>query len=91
MYAKEMTTGDIEAHLKELYDLDISDSTISYITDKIIPLVKDFSTEGDIYCYLHGYDHYHVHSEGRIAERAVYIALGIDDKDGKKNVIGMYV
>ena len=29
MYAKGMTTGDIEAHLKELYDLDISDSTRS--------------------------------------------------------------
>ena len=39
MYAKEMTTGDIEAHLKELYDLDISDSTSSRITDKIMPLL----------------------------------------------------
>ena len=42
MYAKGMTTGDIEAHLKELYDLDISDSTISRITDKIMPLVKEW-------------------------------------------------
>ena len=33
MYAKGMTTGDIESHLKELYDFDISDSTISRITD----------------------------------------------------------
>lgn len=39
MYAKEMTTGDIETHLKELYDRDISDSTISCITDKIMPLL----------------------------------------------------
>ena len=35
MYAKGMTTGDIESHMKELYDMDISDSTISRITDKI--------------------------------------------------------
>ena len=42
MYAKGMTTEDIEAHLKELYDLDISDSTISRITDKIMPLVKEW-------------------------------------------------
>ena len=34
MYAKGMTTGDIESHMKELYDMDISDSTISRITDK---------------------------------------------------------
>ena len=39
MYANEMSTGDIETHLKELYDRDISDSTISCITDKIMPLL----------------------------------------------------
>ena len=41
MYAKGMTTGDIESHMKELYDMDISDSTISRITDKILPIVKE--------------------------------------------------
>ena len=40
MYAKGMTTGDIESHMKELYDIDISDSAISRITDKILPIVK---------------------------------------------------
>ena len=40
MYAKGMTTGDIESHMRELYDIDISDSTISRITDKILPIVK---------------------------------------------------
>ena len=34
MYAKGMTTGDIESHMRELYDIDISDSTISRITVK---------------------------------------------------------
>ena len=42
MYAKGMTTGDIESHMKELYDIDISDSTISRITDKILPIVKEW-------------------------------------------------
>ena len=40
MYAKGMTTGDIESHMKDLYDIDISDSTISRITNKILPIVK---------------------------------------------------
>ena len=39
MYAKGMTTGDIESHMRELYDIVISDSTISRITDKILPSV----------------------------------------------------
>lgn len=93
MYAKGMTTGDIEAHLKELYDLDISDSTISRITDKIMPLVKEWQERPlqEIYAVVYmDAIHYHVRSEGRIVKRAVYIALGID-MDGKKDVIDMYV
>lgn len=42
MYAKGMTTADIENHMKDLYDIDISDSTISRITDKIMPVVKEW-------------------------------------------------
>lgn len=93
MYAKGMTTGDIEAHLKELYDLDISDSTISRITDKIIPRVKEWQERPlqEVYAVVYmDAIHYHVRSEGRIVKRAVYIALGID-LEGKKDVIGMYV
>ena len=40
MYAKGMTTNDIESHIRELYDVDISDSTISRITDKILRIFK---------------------------------------------------
>ena len=39
MYAKGMTTADIESHMRELYDIEISDSTVSRITDKILPIV----------------------------------------------------
>ncbi len=42
MYAKGMSTADIESYLRELYDIDISDTTVSRITDKIIPLVKEW-------------------------------------------------
>ena len=42
MYAKGMTTGDIEGHIKEIYGLDVSDSAISRITDKILPVVKEW-------------------------------------------------
>ena len=41
MYAKGLSTADIESHLRELYDIDISDTTVSRIPDKIIPLVKE--------------------------------------------------
>ncbi len=34
MYAKGMTTGDIEAHIQDIYGVDVSDTTVSRITDK---------------------------------------------------------
>ena len=93
MYAKEMTTGDIESHMKELYDIDISDSTISRITDKILPIVKEWQQRPlePVYAVVFlDAIHYHVRSEGRIVKKAVYIILGID-MNGRKDVLGMYV
>lgn len=93
MYAKGMTTGDIESHMRELYDIDVSDSTISRITDKILPIVKQWQQRPleEVYAVVFmDAIHYHVRSEGRIVKKAVYIALGID-MDGKKDILGMYV
>lgn len=93
MYAKGMTTADIESHMKDLYDIGISDSTISRITDKILPIVKEWQERPleDIYAVVFmDAVHYHVRNEGRIVKRAVYIAIGID-MDGHKDVLGMYV
>jgi len=81
-----MTTGDIESHMRELYDIDISDSTISRVTDKILPIVKEWQERPleEVYAVVFmDAIHYHVRSEGRIVKRAVYIALGID-MNGKK-------
>jgi transposase-like protein len=93
MYAKGMTTGDIESHMQELYGVDISDSTISRITDKILPIVKEWQERPleDIYAVVFmDAIHFHVRSEGRIVKKAVYIAIGID-MSGHKDVLGMYV
>ena len=42
MYAQGMSTNDIDAHIREIYGVEVSDSTISRITDKIIPVVKEW-------------------------------------------------
>ena len=93
MYAKGMTTGDIESHMQELYGVDISDSTISRITDKILPVVKEWQERPleELYAVVFmDAIHFHVRSEGRIVKKAVYIAIGID-MNGRKDVLGMYV
>ena len=93
MYAKGMTTNDIESHMRELYDIEISDSTISRITDKILPIVKEWQERPleEIYAVVFmDTIHCHVRNEGRIVKHAVYIAMVID-MEGHKDVLGMYV
>lgn len=93
MYAKGMTTRDIDAHIREIYGIEVSDSTVSRITDKILPVVKEWQQRPleEIYAVVFlDAIHYHVRSEGQIVKKAVYIAIGIN-MAGIKEVLGMWV
>lgn len=93
MYAKGMTTSDIEAHIRDIYGLEVSDTTVSRITDKILPIAKEWQQRPLEAVYAVVFldaIHYHVRSEGQIVKKAVYTAIGID-LDGKKDVSGMWV
>ena len=93
MYAKGMTTGDIEAHIQDIYRLSVSDTTVSRITDKILPVAKEWQQWPleSIYAVVFlDAIHYHVRSEGQIVKKAVYIAIGLD-LDGRKDILGMWV
>jgi len=93
MYAKGMSTGDIETHIKDLYGIEMSDSTISRITDKVLPLVKDWQSRPLEALYAVVFMdaiHFHVRSEGRIIKKAVYIAIGIN-MEGFRDVLGMWI
>ena len=93
MYAKGMTTSDIESHIREIYGIDVSDSTISRVTDKILPVVRDWQSRPleSIYAVVFmDAIHFHVRSEGQIVKKAVYIAIGIN-MDGIKDVLGMWI
>ena len=93
MYAKGMTTSDIEAHIRDIYGIEVSDTTVSRVTDKILPIAKEWQQRPleAIYAVVFlDAIHYHVRSEGQIIKKAVYIAIGIN-LDGKKDVLGMWV
>lgn len=93
MYAKGMTTGDIEAHIREIYGLEVSDTTISRVTDKILPVVKEWQMRplDEIYAVVFmDAVHFHVRSEGQIVKKAVYVAIGVKT-DGVRDVLGMWV
>lgn len=93
LYSLGTSLRDISAHIKETYDTDISATTLSAITDKVIPLVKDWQQRPlePLYCIVWlDAMHYKVKEEGRTQTRCVYNILGINP-EGRKDVLGMYV
>jgi transposase-like protein len=93
MYAKGMTQSDIEGHVRDMYGVEISDSTVSRITDKILPIAKEWQNRPleEVYAIVFmDAIHYHVRSEGQIVKKAVYVVIGIA-LDGQKDVLGLWV
>lgn len=93
MYAKGMTTRDITEHLQSIYGIDASAAMISKITDKILPVAKEWQNRPLARKYAIVYMdaiHYSVRQDASIVKKAVYIAIGIK-LDGSKEVLGMWI
>lgn len=93
MYGHGMSLRDISAHIKDMYDTDVSAATLSAITDKIIPQVKEWQGRPleQLYCIVWlDAMYYKVKDEGKIVNRCVYNVLGIN-AEGRKDLLGMYV
>jgi len=93
MYAKGMTTADIEAHMADVYGIEVSDTMVSRITDKVLPVIREWQQRPleEVYAVLFmDAIVYPVRKDGIIVKKAVYIAIGID-LEGKKDVLGMWI
>lgn len=93
MYGLGMSLRDISKHIKDMYDTEISHATLSAITDKIIPEVKEWQSRPleELYTIVWlDAMHYKVKEDHRMVSHAVYNILGID-RHGRKELIGMYV
>src|ERR1700694_4897187 len=92
MYARGMTTREIQGHLEEIYGVEVSPSLISSVTDAVIEEVKEWQSRPLEPLYpIPFLDALMVkmRHEGRVENRAVYVAIGID-LDGRKDVLGLW-
>ena len=93
MYAKGVSTRDIEDHLKDIYGVDVSASLISRITDKIMPELVEWQSRplSEIYpvVFFDGIN-FKVKKDGKVINKCVYSVLGID-LDGKKDILGIWI
>ncbi len=93
LYGMGMSLRDISSHIEEMYDVTISHNTLSEIIERIVPKVKEWQSRPlDSMYTIVWLDamHYKVKDGGRTESRAVYNVLAIN-KDGRKELIGMYV
>ena len=93
MYARGMTTRDIEKHLESIYGIDASPELISRITDKILPLVTEWQNRPleEVYGIVFmDAIHYKVRSEGRIVSKAAYTVMGVT-LEGIKEILGIWI
>ena len=93
LYARGMSTRDIQSELEELYGIDISPSMISKITDKVMESASEWQNRmlDSVYpiVYMDAV-HFKVRDDHRIMCKAAYICMGID-MNGYKDILGIWI
>ena len=93
LYALGNSYSQISEHIEEMYGLGFSKATISAVTDKVIPLLKEWQQRPleSIYPFVWlDAIHYKIKENGRYISKAVYTILGVG-LNGKKEILGLYL
>ncbi len=93
LYAKGVSTREIQDHLQQLYGVEVSPAYISNVTNKIMPMVKEWQNrplQGIYAIVFLDAIHFKVKQDGQIVNKAAYMAIGID-LDGNKDVLGIWI
>lgn len=93
LYARGSSYNDIHEQLKQIYGVDISPTTISRVTDKVLPALREWQTRPleEVYPFVFlDAIHYKVREDGKVVKKAVYCVIGIT-QEGYKEVLGLYL
>jgi putative transposase len=93
MYARGMSTREIQGHLRELYGIEVSPDLVSAVTDAVLEEVAEWQNRPLEALYpLVFLDalRVKVRDEGTVRNKAVYVALGVRP-DGAKEVLGLWI
>ena len=93
LYARGITVRDIQAHLEQLYQVEVSPSVISAVTDEVMAEVTAWQQRPLDRMYpvvIFDALRLKIRDEGVVKNKAVYLALGVD-RDGHKDVLGLWI
>jgi putative transposase len=93
LYAKGMGVRDICDHIEEMYGFTLSPTTLSTITDRVIPMLKEWQQRAleSHYCFVWlDAMHYKVREDGKVISKALYNIIGVNNQ-GVKELLGIYI
>lgn len=93
LYSKGLSVRDIQDEIEELYGFSLSEGTLSGITDRVIPMVKEWQERPleKTYCFVWlDAMFFKVREEGKVTSKALYNIIGVDT-NGIKDLLGIYV
>ena len=93
LYARGLTTREINEQIQDLYGIEVSATMVSNITDQIIPEIKEWQDRplDSVYPIVFiDAVHFSVREENRVVKKAAYIVLGIN-KEGYKEILGIWI
>jgi transposase-like protein len=93
LFALGTSYRDIRSHIEELYGIEVSEATISAVTDQLLPELKEWQSRSldAVYPFIWlDAIHYKVKDNGRYVSKAVYTILGLN-VEGKKELLGLYL
>lgn len=93
LYSQGTSTRDIERTMAEMYGIEVDASRVSRITDKLLPLIREWQERPLEGIYAHvimDAIHFKVREEGIVVKKAVYVAIGTD-LSGMKDVLGLWI
>jgi len=93
LYALGNSYSQITEHIEELYGMSFSKATISAVTDKVIPMLKEWQSRPleSIYPFVWlDAIHYKIKEDGKYVSKAIYTILGVK-LDGRKEILGLYL
>ncbi len=93
LYARGISVRDIQAHLEELYQVEVAPSVISAVTDEVMAEVTAWQQRPLDRVYpvvIFDALRLKIRDEGVVKNKAVYLALGVD-RDGHKDVLGLWI
>ena len=93
LYARGVSTRDIQAHLHQIYGVEISPTLVSNLTDRLLPRIQEWQNRPlqPIYAVIFlDAIHYKVRQDGHVQSKAAYMVVGVD-LNGQKDVLGMWI